>query len=120
MDALIVKWRLKKTPADALHFRPQSSDVEGVNDACNSLINDKDDIMSDEVPDPKPLASDKNSLLFCHQTADQRELLKKCGDQMCFMDATSLSHYNICPAFIIFVCADKCEIPSGWFLCNTI
>lgn len=87
VDALIVKWK-KETPADAFHFRPHSSDDAAVNDACNSFINDQDDIMSDEVPDPKPLSSDKNTLLFCHQTADQRELLKKYGDQMCLMDAT--------------------------------
>ena len=102
VDALIVKWK-KETPADAFHFRPHSSDDAAVNDACNSLINDQNDIMSDEVPNPKPLASDKNTLLFCHQTADQRELLKKYGDQMCLMDATYRTTKYALPLYFLCV-----------------
>ena len=108
----------KETPADAFHFRPHSSDVAAVNDACNSLINDKDDIMSDEFPIPNYWPLIKTA---CFSVTKQliKGASKKYGAQLCLMDATYRTTKYALPLYF-FLCADKCEIQSGWFLCNTI
>ncbi|KAL9978130.1 hypothetical protein ACROYT_G015617 [Oculina patagonica] len=99
VDALIVQWK-KESPADEFFFRPYCGGSEAMTN--NSCIND-DDITPDEVPDPMPSASEGHTLLFCHQTAEQRELLKKYGDQMCLMDATYRTTKYALPLFFLCV-----------------
>lgn len=102
VDALFVKWK-KETPADAFHFRPHSSTVAAVNDACNSLINDKDDIMSDEFPIPNYWPLIKTA---CFSVTKQliKGASKKYGDQLCLMDATYRTTKYALPLYFFFVC----------------
>ena len=96
VDALIVKWKKEKTSADAFHFRPPSSDVAAVNDACNSLINDKDDIMSDEVPILNYWPLIKTACFSVTKQLIKGRFKKVRGSIV--SHGCHLSHYKICPA----------------------
>ena len=105
LDALIVQWK-RDSPSDAFFYRPHSSsnsDDNTENNNDHSRINAQEDIPPDEVPDPTPSASEDQTLLFCHQTVEQRELLKKYGDQMCLMDATYRTTKYALPLYFLCV-----------------
>ena len=103
LDALIVQWN-KDSPSDAFFYRPHCSNSDGNKENGNdSKINAEEDTPPDEVPDPAPSASEDQTLLFCHQTVEQRELLKKYGDQMCLMDATYRTTKYALPLYFLCV-----------------
>lgn len=103
LDALIVQWN-KDSPSYAFFCRPHSSNSDDNKENDNdSRINAQEDTPPDEVPDPAPSASEDQTLLFCHQTVEQRELLKKYGDQMCLMDATYRTTKYALPLYFLCV-----------------
>ena len=102
VDALIAQCK-KESPTDAFFYRPHSGDPEATENASESCRNDEEDITPDEVPDPVPSASEDQTLLFCHQTVEQSDLLRKYGDQMCLMDATYRTTKYALPLYFLCV-----------------
>ncbi|XP_015749414.1 PREDICTED: uncharacterized protein LOC107329192, partial [Acropora digitifera] len=79
-----------------------NSDDNKENDNENR-INAQEDTPPGEAPDPPPSGSEDQTLLFCHQTVEQKELLKKYGDQMCLMDATYRTTKYALPLYFLCV-----------------
>lgn len=70
--------------------------IAAVNDACNSLINDKDDIMSDEVPILNYWPLIKTACFSVTKQLIKGRFKKVRGSIV--SHGCHLSHYKICPA----------------------
>lgn len=94
----VIHWKAS-SPEDFFYFRPYGeappghTDVEGDN---------KEDIQT---------------LLFIPQTAWQRRLLQRYGNDMCLLDATyKTTRYSLT---FVFPCgAHKCRLPGSWIICS--
>ena len=68
----------KDSLSDASFYRPHRSNSDDNKENDNeNRINAQEDTPPGEAPDPPPSGSEDQTLLFCHQTVEQRELLKK-------------------------------------------
>lgn len=94
----VLHWKAS-SPEDFFYFRPYGeapaghTDVEGDN---------KEDIQT---------------LLFIPQTAWQRRLLQRYGNDICLLDATyKTTRYSLT---FVFPCgAHKCRLPGSWIICS--
>ena len=85
MASSLEKWK-RENPEDNFFFRSYelnsySNDIDTHNEGVDSDENEEEDITMDEQ-------SLKHSLLFVHQSAWQRRLLAKYGNNLCLLDAT--------------------------------
>ena len=103
LDALIVQLN-KDSPSDAFFYRPHSSNCDdNKENDHDSRIDAQEDTPTDEVPDPAPSGSEDQTLLFCHQTVEQRELLKNYGEEMRLLDAIYRTTKYALPLYVLCV-----------------
>ena len=106
LEKKLKEWR-KENPNDNYHFRGCKESVP------NPMVDDDED--DDEI-----LAADQtrancsNELLFVQQTEWQAELLKKYGNEICFLDATYKTSRYALPLFFVAVKTnvDYCVVVS--------
>ncbi len=106
LEELVQKWR-KGHPEDSFLYRPHTAKPE----SGNSDTEENDDATSNEV-----LEETSETLLFCHQTSDQRHLLTKYGNQMCLLDATYRTTKYDLPLYFLCVRTNVCYQVVGSFV----
>lgn len=92
------KWK-KENPEDNFFFRPYEFNPnanDGELDEEDSEANEEEDIIISDQ-------SLKHSLLFVHQSAWQRRLLTKYGNNLCLLDATYKTTQYALPLFFLAV-----------------
>ncbi|KAK2564391.1 hypothetical protein P5673_011818 [Acropora cervicornis] len=106
LDALIVQLN-KDSPSDAFFYRPHSSNCDdNKENDHDSRIDAQEDTPTDEVPDPAPSGSEDQTLLFCHQTVEQRELLKNYEEEE-ELNVFKKWHLTWCPAYFMVDFAEE-------------
>ena len=96
-----------ENPKDSFLYRPHSTKT-APND-CNQ--NQDVDTISDD-----DLEKSTQTLLFCHQTCDQRHLLTRYGNQMCLLDATYRTRKYDLPLYFLCVRTNVCYQVVGSFV----
>jgi hypothetical protein len=102
LEELIKKWKIDN-PEDSYLYRPHST--KSTSD--ESVQCEDDDLLQEENLDEST-----QTLLFCHQSSDQRRLLATYGNQMCLLDAMyRTTQYN-------FLCVrtNVCYLVVGSFV----
>ena len=114
LDVLVKKWKAE-SPLDSFLYEPHCS-TGNSNASMVPMAESNGDEPSDDVPDPQPAADTTQSLLFCHQTKEQRQLLHKYGNQMCLLDATYRTTKYALPLFFLCVRTNVCYQVVGSFV----
>lgn len=98
IDGKIREWQ-KEDSDDKFFFRPYTESGELSSMDMSPHTTDESDI---ENPDTSPVIK-KKSLLFVHQTAWQKRLLARYGNDMCLFDATYKTTRLAVPLFFLVV-----------------
>ena len=104
----VKEWQ-KQHPDDTFFFRPYADRHDDIsapdNEAsqCSGSDDDDDDDDDDDKEMTVKKATSKQSLLFAHQTAWQKKLLRKYGNKICLLDATYRTTRYSLPLFFLAV-----------------
>lgn len=95
------KWR-KENPEDNFFFRPYELNPNGNDEWLNGEESDENEKEDLDITISEQ-SSLKHSLLFVHQTAWQRRLLARFGNNLCLLDATYKTTQYALPLFFLAV-----------------
>lgn len=103
VEATVEQWSLKN-PQDCFFFRPHSftKEADATGDA-NHLPEDDDNQKDDDVSVSFGEEETTKTLLFVHQTQDQRYLLERYGNKLCLLDAMYKTTRYALPLFFVAV-----------------
>ena len=104
MEELVQKWK-EEHPEDSFLYRPHATKPA----SDDSAHYDDDSTTPDEEKSTQ-------TLLFCHQTSDQRHLLTRYGNQMCLLDATYRTTKYDLPLYFLCVRTNVCFQVVGSFV----
>lgn len=112
LDELVQKWKTEN-PQDSFIYRPHSGTSES-----DEPGDGKNGTTSDQAPTQlgESTVNETQTLLFCHQTSDQRRLLTKYGNQMCLLDATYRTTKYDLPLYFLCVRTNVCYEVVGSFV----
>ena len=105
VEATVEQWALKH-PQDRFFFRPHSLTKEADStDGANHVHLADDDVnqKDDDVTVCFGEEETTKTLLFVHQTQDQRHLLERYGNKLCLLDATYKTTRYALPLFFVAV-----------------
>ena len=104
VEELVQKWK-EEHPEDSFLYRPHATKPA----SDDSAHYDDDSTTPDEEKSTQ-------TLLFCHQTSDQRHLLTRYGNQMCLLDATYRTTKYDLPLYFLCVRTNVCFQVVGSFV----
>ena len=104
LEELVQNWK-KEHPEDSFLYRPHATKPA----SDDSSHYDDDSTTPDEEESTQ-------TLLFCHQTSDQRHLLTRYGNQMCLLDATYRTTKYDLPLYFLCVRTNVCFQVVGSFV----
>ena len=108
LEEIVQKWK-SENPQDSFIYRPHSTKPTSENDS----VQEKDD---NTVFDDDDQEESTQTLLFCHQTSDQRHILTRYGNQMCLLDATYRTTKYDLPLYFLCVRTNVCYQVVGSFV----
>ena len=104
LEKKVEEWK-RKCPNEKFFFRPYvSEESDSLTDEKADDKEEEDDDMDDDDDDDDEvtLPTSKNSLLFVHQTDNQRRLLLKYGNELSMLDATyKTTKYSLALFFLV-------------------
>lgn len=108
--SLVEKWAVEK-PGDHFFFRPHS-----LSDEEQDAIRDPADVIEDDNDVSVTYDSKTTTLLFVHQTKEQRHLLERYGNNLCMLD---LQDDKIRLATVLRCSQNKRGLSTSCLLCYT-